>query len=298
MELATGALPSVIAKLGDLLVGEYNLQKAVKGEIRFLQSELESMQGALAKVSATPADQLDPQDKIWARDLRELSFDIEDTIDAFVVRDIGNDNGDGEAKPRGISKLIDRSVGLFRKAKARHGIASEIMDIKSRVVEVHERRRRYEINIGAGGGDKTATIDPRLFTRYTDAKELVGIGETRDELIKILTEENGVSMQRAGKVVSIVGFGGLGKTTLANAVYEKIRSLFDCCAFVSVSQTPDLKKLFMDIIYQLDKEKYKDLNEKPLDLDEVQLINELREFLQQKRYIWKHIPSTNLYIYI
>ncbi|EEE56751.1 hypothetical protein OsJ_06284 [Oryza sativa Japonica Group] len=226
MELATGALPSVIAKLGDLLVGEYNLQKAVKGEIRFLQSELESMQGALAKVSATPADQLDPQDKIWARDLRELSFDIEDTIDAFVVRDIGNDNGDGEAKPRGISKLIDRSVGLFRKAKARHGIASEIMDIKSRVVEVHERRRRYEINIGAGGGDKTATIDPRLFTRYTDEKELVGI----------------------------------------------------------VSQTPDLKKLFMDIIYQLDKEKYKDLNEKPLDLDEVQLINELREFLQQKRY--------------
>ncbi|KAF2944237.1 hypothetical protein DAI22_02g127200 [Oryza sativa Japonica Group] len=262
MELATGALPSVIAKLGDLLVGEYNLQKAVKGEIRFLQSELESMQGALAKVSATPADQLDPQDKIWARDLRELSFDIEDTIDAFVVRDIGNDNGDGEAKPRGISKLIDRSVGLFRKAKARHGIASEIMDIKSRVVEVHERRRRYEINIGAGGGDKTATIDPRLFTRYTDEKELVGIGETRDELINILTEENGVSMQRAGK----------------------IRSLFDCCAFVSVSQTPDLKKLFMDIIYQLDKEKYKDLNEKPLDLDEVQLINELREFLQQKRY--------------
>lgn len=78
--------------------------------------------------------------------------------------------------------------------------------------------------------------------------------------------------------------GGLGKTTLANVVYEKIRSLFDCCAFVSVSQTPDLKKLFMDIIYQLDKEKYKDLNEKPLDLDEVQLINELREFLQQKRY--------------
>lgn len=47
MEIVTGAIPSVITKLGDLLIGEYNLQKGVKGEIRFLQSELESMKGAL-----------------------------------------------------------------------------------------------------------------------------------------------------------------------------------------------------------------------------------------------------------
>jgi len=41
----------------------------VKGKIRFLQSELESMKGALEKVSSTSADRLDIQDKIWARDL-------------------------------------------------------------------------------------------------------------------------------------------------------------------------------------------------------------------------------------
>jgi hypothetical protein len=55
MEVVMGALPSVITKLGELLIGEYNLQKGVKGEIRFLQSELESMQGALDKISSTPA---------------------------------------------------------------------------------------------------------------------------------------------------------------------------------------------------------------------------------------------------
>jgi len=38
-------------------------------------------------------------------------------------------------------------------------------------------------------------------------KELVGIDEARDELIKTLEEENGVSMQQNGKIVSIVGFG-------------------------------------------------------------------------------------------
>ncbi|KAJ1276417.1 hypothetical protein BS78_05G213100 [Paspalum vaginatum] len=297
MELATGALPSVIAKLGDLLAGEYSLQKGVKGEIRFLQSELECMQGALEKISNTLVDQLDVQDKIWARDLRELSYDIEDSIDAFTVRGSGSDS----ARLHGVRKLIDRSVGLFRKAKVRHGIATEIIGIKSCVVEVHEQRRRYKVNLGKPVTDST-TVDPLLFARYTDAKELVGIDGTRDELIKILTAEN-----EHGKVVSIVGFGGLGKTTLANAVYEKIRPLFDCCAFVSVSQTPDLKRLFKGILYQLDKKKYERINES--QLDEVQLVGELREFLQRKRYfivfddiwnvsIWKMIkcalPDNNV----
>jgi hypothetical protein len=51
MEVVMGALPSVITKLGELLIGEYNLQKGVKGEIRFLQSELESMQGCHTRLS-------------------------------------------------------------------------------------------------------------------------------------------------------------------------------------------------------------------------------------------------------
>ncbi|WVZ50290.1 hypothetical protein U9M48_001559, partial [Paspalum notatum var. saurae] len=296
MELVTGALPSVIAKLGDLLAGEYDLQKGVKGEIRFLQSELQSMRGALEKISGAPVDQLDVQDKIWARDLRELSYDIEDNIDAFTVRGRGSDSA--KLHLHGVRKLIDRSVGLFRKAKVRHGIATEIKGIRSRVIEVHERRRRYEVNLGK----PSTTVDPRLFTRYTEAKELVGIDGARDELIKILTGEN-----EHGKVVSIVGFGGLGKTTLANAVYEKIRPLFNCCAFVSASQTPDLKRLFKGTLYQLDKKKYERINES--QLDEVQLVGELREFLQQKRYfivfddiwnisIWKMIkcalPDNNV----
>jgi ATPase subunit of ABC transporter with duplicated ATPase domains len=283
MEVVTGALPSVITKLSELLVGEYNLQKGVKGEIRFLRSELESMKGALEKVSNTPPDRLDIQDKIWARELRELSYDIEDTIDTFLVRG----KSDESAKLQGIKKFVDRSVSLFRKAKIRHEIATEIRDIKSHVAGVHERHLRYHIHNVVDKPTTATVVDPRLFAQYIDAKELVGINETRDELIKVLMDGNGVPIQH-GKIISIVGFGGLGKTTLAKVVYEKITPLFDCRAFVSVSQTPDLKILFKGLLYDLGN----NINEETLD--ESQLIDLLREFLKLKRY--GSILAIDLYI--
>jgi ATPase subunit of ABC transporter with duplicated ATPase domains len=286
MEVVTGALPSVITKLGELLVGEFKLQKGVKGEIRFLQAELESMKGALEKVSNTPADQLDIQDKIWAKELRELSYDIEDNIDTFMVRGQGNE----QAKLRGIKKFIDRSVGLFRKAKVRHGIATEIRDIKSRVEEVAKRHDRYKL-VNSNLTDKHVTVDPRLFSQYEKVTELVGIEEARDEVIRILMEGNAVSKQQQDKIVSIVGFGGLGKTTLANVVYEKLRAQFECSAFVSVSQTPDLEKLLKHMFYKLvGRESNKSSD----------VISELREFLENKRYgsISEHLIGIFLFVYI
>ena len=83
-------------------------------------------------------------------------------------------------------------------------------------------------------------------------------------------------------VVSIAGFGGLGKTTLAKAVYDKIKGQFDCTAFVSVSRNPDAKKLLKDILYELHKrEEYPGAN-----LDEIKhLIDLVRDFLRNNRYV-------------
>ncbi|KAF8768928.1 hypothetical protein HU200_007112 [Digitaria exilis] len=66
MEIVKGALPSVLSKLGGLLINEYNLQKGLKGEIMVLETELERMQAALEKLSSIPPEQVDKQDKIWA----------------------------------------------------------------------------------------------------------------------------------------------------------------------------------------------------------------------------------------
>ncbi|CAL4991194.1 unnamed protein product [Urochloa decumbens] len=296
MEIMAGALPSLLPKLAELLAGEYNLQKEVKGGIIFLQAELESMQGALEKISKTPADKLDDQDKIWARNVREMSYDIEDTIDTYMVQCKARK----PPEQHGFKEAIDRTLKWFRQPKIRRKIAKEIREIKSQVEEVAKRRDRYKISCDVAEG---ITIDPRLFAQYENVTELVGIDEARDDLINNFTmEENEVPFTQ-GKIVSIVGFGGLGKTTLANAVYKKIRAQFDCCAFVCVSQTPDMKKLYKSLLYDLGKR----INDETLD--ERRLIEVLREFLQDKRYfvvvddvwdisIWKMIrcalPDNNV----
>ncbi|CAN6381839.1 unnamed protein product [Urochloa humidicola] len=266
MEVATGALPSLLPKLAGLLIGEYNLQKGVKGEIMFLKAELEYMKGALEKISGTPPNQVDNQDMIWARDVRELSYDMEDSVDTFLVHARGGER----AGPHGFKNFIDRSLVLLTRANIRQKIANDIREIKIRVQEVSKRRDRYKIHIDVA---KPVTVDPRLSIQYKKATELVGIDDARDELIKILMEGNEVSRQQH-MIVSIFGFGGLGKTTLAKVVYGDLKKQFDCSAFVSVSQVPDMDKLFKDLLYQLDRENNASVNH----------INELQELLHDKRY--------------
>lgn len=276
-----GVMSRLILKLGDLLVSEYKLQKGVKGEIMFLQPELESMQGALREITKVPSDQLDTQDKIWASDVRELCYDIEDSIDTFMVHCTGSIEP-AAAGPDGMRAFISRSLDLLTRLRFRRRLATDIRDIKRRVVDAGERRERYKIDVA-----KPAAVDPRVLARYKKATQLVGIDEARDELIDVLLGGDGVSNNQNGNIVSVVGFGGLGKTTLANAVYEKLKENFDCWAFVSVSQNPDMTKFFKGLLYELGK----NVNEEALD--EWQLIDQIRKFLQTKRYyrIVQHLYS-------
>ena len=123
-------------------------------------------------------------------------------------------------------------------------------------------------------------VDPRITALYTKDTDLVGIDEAREELIMRLTKGDDMSEQQ--RVVSIVGFGGLGNTTLAKAVYDQLRVQFDCTAFVSVSQNPNLNLLLKNMLYELDKEKYANIHSTMLE--EKHLIDLVREFLQNKRY--------------
>ena len=142
MDLVTGALGVLPSKLLGLLKEEYKLQKSVRLQAQSLSQELESMHAALRKVAAVPWDQLDEQDEVWARDVREASYDMEDILDTFLVQVDGRPHPDQPADGNLVRRLTEKMGQLtfsLSKVKARHDIAAAIEDIKRQLQEVPER---------------------------------------------------------------------------------------------------------------------------------------------------------------
>uniref|UniRef100_A0A287MHK0 Uncharacterized protein n=1 Tax=Hordeum vulgare subsp. vulgare TaxID=112509 RepID=A0A287MHK0_HORVV len=286
MELATGAMAPLLLKLADLLKEEYKLHKDLRKEVESLSLDLESLHGALHKVAQVPRDQLDEQVWIWAREVRKASYAMEDIVDSFLVRVDGGHDHEAEAKKTGLRRFKDKTRNMFnlKKLADRRSIAGKIQDIKNQLQAIALRRSMYRVDdIVAKPAATTLTMDdPRLLDLQRVTK-LFGIEEPREKLISMLFEgEDSHGAHKEMKIVSIVGYGGLGKTTLAKAVYDKLKVKFQCVAFVPVGQYPDMKKIFLDILIGLDKEKYTNAN--MMILDQYQLISEIKGFLQDKRY--------------
>jgi hypothetical protein len=286
MELVMGAMGSLLPKLGELLKEEYGLQKGVRKKIQSLSQELEAVHAVLRRIGDVPPEQLDELVRLWVRDVREASYDMEDIVDNFLVR------VDEPADPHMLRRLRKKVSGLFKKSKARRKISCLIQEIYEKLDEVAARHGRFTVDSIVAKPAAATTIDPRILNLFKRATELVGIEGPKDRLINMLSLGGDVDMPRkkAMMVVSVVGFGGLGKTTLAKAVYDQLKLHFERSAFVPVGRNPDVKKVLRDILIDLDRGKY--ANSDLMVLDERQLMEELEEFIKEKRYdYYNHITD-------
>uniref|UniRef100_A0A453AH63 AAA+ ATPase domain-containing protein n=1 Tax=Aegilops tauschii subsp. strangulata TaxID=200361 RepID=A0A453AH63_AEGTS len=276
MDVVTSVMGSLLAKLGELLLAEYKLQKGVKEDVESLELEMKGVHAALTMVAKVPRDQLDQQIKIWADELTGLSYDMEDVVDNFLVYVEGFDPAANSHK---LKLLVEKMTSLFTNGKARHQIGNAIKDIKTHAKDLADWHDRYN---KVKDTSINNTVYPCLAALYKNQKDLVGIEDARDELTKRLTPPGeGDASNQPLKIVSIVGPGGLGKTTLAKAVYDSLQTQFKCKAFVPVGRNPNVSKVLKGILLELEPSKSMGDIDK---LDEIQLINKLRHLLQDKRY--------------
>ncbi|XBH97537.1 hypothetical protein VPH35_127192 [Triticum aestivum] len=278
----TGALMGVMTPvLGKLtaLLKEYDRFKGLHPQITSLRDELHSIKAALEDLSQLEEPSL--QVKEWMSQLRELVYDIEDCIDDFVHGPVQDDAHDG---------LTSKIAGWLRMIQHYHQIGGNVDKLKERALEVNDRRKRLKLDVAPSSSSAMA-IDPRLSALFEEADRIIGIDGPRDELVNVLTGETDVVQER--RVISIVGAGGIGKTTLANQVYKEVKSQFQFAVFVSVSRTPDVKKILSGVLLKIldgsntklddgSQDIKKDLSS--LKVEYNQLVQKIRENLQNKRY--------------
>ncbi|KAF7104889.1 hypothetical protein CFC21_105752 [Triticum aestivum] len=253
---------NLLAKLAGLLGDECQKLKGVERHVRFLEDELSTMKAFLDELGLR--DELDPLTKNWRDHVRDMAYDMEDCLDDFLVN-LGSASDN--------AGFIDRTTELVNILWARHQFTSQIQELKDRAIEANHRRKRYKLDDSSSSSSALVPVDPRVSALYREAASLVGIDGPRDEIVRWLADS-----EEKLKVVSIVGFGGLGKTTLAKQVYDKIGEQFNFKAFVPVSQRPDMAALLIGLESKL----------KGTEICRTRkvhdIINDLREHLTDKRY--------------
>lgn len=219
MELAAvsaahSAMGMLLGKLGDLVAQKYALLGGVRDEIQELKDELESMTACFRNVAGFgDDDRQKEQMRTWMKQVREIGYDAEDRIDIFLHH-LSKHSGDS----RGLARQVYKILNFLRTLKVRFKLATEIQSLKSRAQKVSERRLRYKLDAvdipdNMASSSSYVDIDRRLPALHGDESPLVGIAENKQKVIDLLNKDD---MQL--RVISIVGIGGLGKTTLAMTV--------------------------------------------------------------------------------
>ncbi|PNX57237.1 NBS-containing resistance-like protein, partial [Trifolium pratense] len=182
--------------------------------------------------------------KAWVDQLRETSFRIEDVIDEYV------EYLSKKVKNSGSVALIKKVAQKFKTVNQRDQIASAIQDIKSSLVKINERRLRYDFKAENGPGSSRGATqnendgDPRMASLFIEATQIVGFEKPTKDLVRRLVEGT-----KELVLVSVVGMGGLGKTTLSNHVFhnERVEEHFDYRLFITVSQSYTVRELLINM---------------------------------------------------
>ncbi|KAJ6882788.1 disease resistance protein RGA4 [Populus alba x Populus x berolinensis] len=196
---------------------EVSLVGDVKKQVDKLKSNLLSIQSVLED-----ADRKQVKDKAvrdWVDKLKDVCYDMDDVLDEWSTAILRWKMEEAEENTRSLQKMRCSFLGspcfCLNQVVRRRDIALKIKEVCEKVDDIAKARAVYGFELYRATDElqritSTSLVDESIVTGRDDEREAV--------VSKLL----GKSIQEAGdvEVISIVGMGGIGKTTLAQLAFN------------------------------------------------------------------------------
>ncbi|KAJ1702763.1 hypothetical protein LUZ63_002542 [Rhynchospora breviuscula] len=201
----------VMSKLGDMIVQEAQRLGEVGEQVKWAQRELTNLQCYLRDADSKRRKG-DSRVENWLNQLREVAYRIEDATDTFYQEVEDNRQRD----PGFLHKMKELCRKPFEVPVLRK-LATEFGEIKKDLEGITKSRIDYGIEPLQEKKEAIILRYRKTANRDVDETEVVGLVTDKNNILKLLRPEE--TTRRA--VITIVGTGGLGKTTLARMVYKR-----------------------------------------------------------------------------
>ena len=223
----------------------------VEEEVKSLTSHLQAIQAVLD--DAEEKQVKEKAVRLWLGRLKYASYDIEDVLDEWIKarRKLQIEGGVDENalvvphKKKKVRFCFRAScLGFkteefgFKQVFLRHDIADKIKEINEELHDIAAQKDMFDL---VKSGNKSSERPRRVqSTSLIDEEEICGRVGERNELLSMLLCESS-EQQKGLHIISIVGMGGIGKTTLAQLAcnHVEVKREFHKILWACVSETFD-----------------------------------------------------------
>ncbi|XP_031129955.1 disease resistance protein RGA2-like [Ipomoea triloba] len=281
--MADALISTVVEQLINILKHQaQELKRAlgVEKEIANLSSKLENIREVLD--DAEKRSFKDKGIKLWIENIQDFCYQVDDVLDEWRTRSLRQQIESPEASRS--SFLPSRSK--FKRFVMHRDIAKKIKELDSTLDRITKEKGQFTFDSASITHTSAASHSDQELMRVTtafdvDASQIQGRKSDASALISKLLENSGEGARNGPLVISIVGTGGIGKTTLAQLVFEdeQIKTHFgDERVWICVSDPLDQINIAKAIVESITKSS--------TDLSQLQLLLEkIKSTLSGKRFL-------------
>ncbi|AES69628.1 putative P-loop containing nucleoside triphosphate hydrolase, leucine-rich repeat domain, L [Medicago truncatula] len=219
---------------------------------------------------------LKPRIKQWLDRLKDAIYDAEDLLNKISYNALRCKLEKKQAINSEMEKITDQFRNLLSTSNSNEEINSEMQKICKRLQTFVQQSTAIGLQHTVSG-----RVSHRLpSSSVVNESVMVGRKDDKETIMNMLLSQRETTNNNIG-VVAILGMGGLGKTTLAQLVYndKEVQQHFDMKAWACVSEDFDIMRVTKSLLESVTSRNW-DINN--LDILRV----ELKKISREKRFLF------------